>query len=96
MSTLETIINPKQRKAKKGTKSAQADAIYQALDSMEAHVLPLSVLVQSELNVRKRAQSMKKPCQNWQTVFKRSGCYKTWWFTRWTMTSTGLQRVNVD
>ncbi len=54
MSTLETIINPKQRKAKKGTKSAQADAIYQALDSMEAHVLPLSVLVQSELNVRKR------------------------------------------
>ncbi|MGW8595877.1 hypothetical protein ACWBQ1_12080 [Providencia rettgeri] len=34
MSTLETIINPKQRKAKKGTKSAQADAIYQALDSM--------------------------------------------------------------
>ncbi|EPO2453402.1 MULTISPECIES: ParB/RepB/Spo0J family partition protein [Providencia] len=54
MSTLETIINPKQRKAKKGTKSAQADAIYQALDSVEAHVLPLSVLVQSELNVRKR------------------------------------------
>lgn len=54
MSTLETIINPKQRKAKKGTKSAQADAIYQALDSMEAHVLPLSSLVQSELNVRKR------------------------------------------
>ncbi|HEM7189366.1 TPA: ParB/RepB/Spo0J family partition protein [Providencia rettgeri] len=54
MSTLETIINPKQRKAKKGTKSAQADAIYQALDSMEAHVLPLSALVQSELNVRKR------------------------------------------
>ncbi|MEY0535614.1 ParB/RepB/Spo0J family partition protein [Providencia rettgeri] len=54
MSTLETTINPKQRKAKKGTKSAQADAIYQALDSMEAHVLPLSSLVQSELNVRKR------------------------------------------
>ncbi|EPI2108199.1 MULTISPECIES: ParB/RepB/Spo0J family partition protein [Providencia] len=54
MSTLETIINPKQRKAKKGAKSAQADAIYQALDSMEAHVLPLSALVQSELNVRKR------------------------------------------
>ena len=54
MSTLETIINPKQRKVKKGTKSAQADAIYQALDSMEAHVLPLSALVQSELNVRKR------------------------------------------
>ncbi|HHR6225308.1 TPA: ParB/RepB/Spo0J family partition protein [Providencia alcalifaciens] len=54
MSTLETIINPKQRKAKKGTKSAKADAIYQALDSMEAHVLPLSALVQSELNVRKR------------------------------------------
>ncbi|MER5002098.1 ParB/RepB/Spo0J family partition protein [Providencia stuartii] len=54
MSTLETIINPKQRKAKKGAKSAQADAIYQALDSMEAHALPLSALVQSELNVRKR------------------------------------------
>lgn len=54
MSTLETIINPKQRKAKKGAKSAQADVIYQALDSMEAHVLPLSALVQSELNVRKR------------------------------------------
>lgn len=54
MSTLETIINPKQRKAKKGAKSAQADAIYQALDNMEAHVLPLSALVQSELNVRKR------------------------------------------
>ncbi|HEM8139333.1 MULTISPECIES: ParB/RepB/Spo0J family partition protein [unclassified Providencia] len=54
MSTLETIINPKQRKAKKGTKSAQTDAIYQALDSMEAHVLPLSALVQSEFNVRKR------------------------------------------
>ncbi|WP_336845135.1 AAA family ATPase [Providencia rettgeri] len=54
MSTLETIINPKQRKAKKGAKSAQADAIYQALDSMETHVLPLSALVQSELNVRKR------------------------------------------
>ena len=54
MSTLETSINPKQRKAKKGAKSAQADAIYQALDSMEAHVLPLSSLVQSELNVRKR------------------------------------------
>ncbi|MTC21272.1 MULTISPECIES: ParB/RepB/Spo0J family partition protein [unclassified Providencia] len=54
MSTLETIINPKQRKVKKGTKSAQTDAIYQALDSMEAHVLPLSGLVQSELNVRKR------------------------------------------
>lgn len=54
MSTLETSINPKQRKAKKGAKSAQADAIYQALDSMEAHVLPLSALVQSELNVRKR------------------------------------------
>ncbi|EMB8480695.1 ParB/RepB/Spo0J family partition protein [Providencia rettgeri] len=54
MSTLETIINPKQRKAKKGAKSAQADAIYQALDNMEVHVLPLSALVQSELNVRKR------------------------------------------
>lgn len=54
MSTLETIINPKQRKAKKGAKSAQADAIYQALDNMEVHVLPLSTLVQSELNVRKR------------------------------------------
>ncbi|MEX9839395.1 hypothetical protein, partial [Raoultella planticola] len=40
--------------AKKGAKSAQADAIYQALDSMDAHVLPLSALVQSELNVRKR------------------------------------------
>lgn len=59
MSTLETIINPKQRKAKKGTKTAQADAIYQALDSMEAHVLPLSVLVQSELNVRKRPMDEK-------------------------------------
>lgn len=59
MSTLETIINPKQRKAKKGTKSAQADAIYQALDSMEAHVLPLSALVQSELNVRKRPMDEK-------------------------------------
>ncbi|HHR5818031.1 TPA: ParB/Srx family N-terminal domain-containing protein, partial [Providencia alcalifaciens] len=31
-----------------------ADAIYQALDSMDAHVLSLSALVQSELNVRKR------------------------------------------
>ena len=59
MSTLETIINPKQRKAKKGAKSAQAEAIYQALDSMEAHVLPLSVLVQSELNVRKRPMDEK-------------------------------------
>lgn len=59
MSTLETSINPKQRKAKKGAKSAQADAIYQALDSMEAHVLPLSVLVQSELNVRKRPMDEK-------------------------------------
>ena len=59
MSTLETIINPKQRKVKKGTKSAQADAIYQALDSMEAHVLPLSTLVQSELNVRKRPMDEK-------------------------------------
>lgn len=59
MSPLETIINPKQRKAKKGAKSAQADAIYQALDSMEAHVLPLSVLVQSELNVRKRPMDEK-------------------------------------
>ena len=54
MSTVETITNPKQRKGKKGTNSAQADAIYQALDSMEAHVLPLSALVQSALNVRKR------------------------------------------
>lgn len=52
MSTVETITNPKQRKGKKGTNSAQADAIYQALDSMEAHVLPLSALVQSALNVR--------------------------------------------
>ncbi|WP_265495139.1 ParB/RepB/Spo0J family partition protein [Providencia heimbachae] len=51
MSTLETIINPKQRK---GKKAVQAEAIYQALDSMETHVLPLSSLVQSELNVRKR------------------------------------------
>ncbi|MEQ5091615.1 ParB/RepB/Spo0J family partition protein [Providencia rettgeri] len=59
MSTLETIINPKQRKAKKGAKSAQADAIYQALDNMEAHVLPLSALVQSELNVRKRPMDEK-------------------------------------
>lgn len=58
MSTLETIINPKQRKVKKGTKSAQVDAIYQALDSMEAHVLPLSVLMQSELNVRKRPMAV--------------------------------------
>lgn len=51
MSTLETIINPKQRK---GKKAVQAEAIYQALDSLETHVLPLSSLVQSELNVRKR------------------------------------------
>lgn len=39
MSALETTINPKQRKEGKCTKSAQADAIYQALDSMDAHVL---------------------------------------------------------
>lgn len=51
MSTLETIINPKQRKAKK---TVQAEAIYQALDSLETHTLPLSALVQSEFNVRKR------------------------------------------
>ncbi|WP_180355099.1 hypothetical protein [Providencia stuartii] len=30
MSTVETITNLKQRKGKKGTNSAQADAIYQA------------------------------------------------------------------
>ncbi|HHR6454247.1 TPA: ParB/Srx family N-terminal domain-containing protein [Providencia alcalifaciens] len=54
MSALETTINLKQRKMGKCTKFAQVDAIYQALDSMDAHVLSLSVLVQSELNVRKR------------------------------------------
>lgn len=59
MSTLETIINPKQRKEKKCAKFAQADAIYQELGSIETHVLLLSALVQSEFNVLKRLMDEK-------------------------------------